>query len=133
MALTTQEPSTKFWGPNHPYKPIAGSNMRVLATFWNLQPGQFWNPAWTLELHAPHVLIPDPLNEWFFLATAHFTYAFFQSFAYNRLSIRTVSGRYQAYMFNIHHGINQWCRNEVIAPAGVYSYNGTATVSRFTV
>ncbi len=133
MSLTSNEPSTKFWGPNKRFEPIAGSNTRVLATFFNLQPGEFWNPAWEAELLTPRVLLPDPVNEFFFLATTNFTYALFWNFSFLRLSIRTRVARQQVFIFNIFHGVQQWCIGETPGPTGVFSFRGTATISWFTV
>ncbi len=57
MSLTSQEPSSKFWGP--PFRladPKPGSSLRM--QLFNLQPGDNFEPPFAAELLAPHTLLP---------------------------------------------------------------------------
>jgi len=134
MSHTTQEPSTKFFGPNAPFRKAWQSPWRVLMQVHNLEPGSLWVPAWQAELLTPRTLIGIEANDiWVHVAT-NFLWAVHWRFPRIELTVRCLAiGRPYAFRMMPEFGVSKWGVNQLTDPAGNFAINGTATMSWFKV
>lgn len=133
MSLTTQEPSTKFYGPNRRYQKVQGNNVRVIGTVFNLQPGDTWNPAFEAELLTPRILVPHLTAHCYIFVSTNFFWALFWDLERTEYVVRRLAGGQFAFRFNPVFGVHSWCINELTGPTGNYAYGGTGTISWFEV
>lgn len=133
MIKTANRPSTVFYGPNRRYEDVTGSNVRVLATVFNLSPGDHWNPAWSTELYTPQTLVPHWTRDLYVLVTTNFIFALQWRYAKTQLQVYQTSNLAYAFRFTPIFGVHQWCKNEILDASGNYAFGGTATISWFKV
>ena len=129
MAFSANEPATKFYGPNRRYQNVTGNNVRCLATVFNVEPGESWNPAFEAELLTPRLMIPHATGQLYIFVSTNFFWAFHYHFARTEFVVRRLGGGDFAFRFNPIFGVHKWCINELIEPTGNYAFNGTATIS----
>jgi len=133
MSHTTQEPSTKFYGPNFRFHRAWQSPFRILMQVHNLQPGEFWNPAWEPEVLAPRILTGIEINDIYVFIASNFLWAVHWRFPRIELTVRRLGSGPFAFRMCPVFGVHKWAKNELTVSAGNYSYAGTATMSWFKV
>lgn len=125
MGHTSREPCTKYSGPNYPFVRAENPN-HWLVTFYNLEPGDTWNPLWAAELQGQLTLIPlanpaiwvfNGINVWCVLR---------YNLTVCHLLVRERPTRTFGFFFTIHFQQMRWLVNELLVPDGNFAFNGTA-------
>ncbi len=129
MTTSRTTPSTSFFGPNRRYQPVPGNNVRPLATVFNLQPGDAWNPAWETEILTPRLLVPHATADVYIFVSAHFLWALHWRFQRTAFIVRQNPFLPFAFQFNPVFAVNSRCINELKTATGTYAFDGTATIS----
>ena len=128
MSHTSQEPSSKFWGPHLRFgTPRPGSRCHI--QLFNLEAGDDWEPAFAADLHAPHILLPQVWPEQWRLDSAGFRWRFHHRYSLMGLTVGRLGTGQLVFDFRMHFGEHMWFRNSFRTATDNYAFNGTGTVT----
>lgn len=128
MSLTSQEPSTKFYGPQLAFG-IPKPASRCFIQLFNLEQGDDWEPAFAADLLAPHILLPQVFNPQWRIDSAGFRWRFHHRFSIMGLTVGRLGTGQLVFDFRMQFVAHEWFKNSFTSPTGNYAFNGTATVS----
>lgn len=129
MAHTSREPATKVYGVPYPWiEPSPAS--RIHLQFFNLKPGEFWEPDLEADLLAPKILLPiaEP-RQWRIINETWNIRLHWQPLKNYIICSRRITSWAYAFLFHFYYGKHQWCMNEILTPAGYFSYGGSCNIT----
>jgi hypothetical protein len=120
-----------YFGPHRAIR-VGYPDHVVHVTLYDLEPGEFWNPAFEAELLTTRILTPNlaASEALFRFRSTNFTWLFRIGPVRNNLlvgNITTFSKR--AFTLFWHFGIHTFAYNSDTDPAGKWAINGSATMS----
>lgn len=128
--MTTRKRST-FLGAQRAIK-LRYPLWQIHIQLYDLQPGEFWNPAHEAELLTPQVLAPHPTagEALFFLRGPNFIWNFRIGPNRNNILCTTqLDIRNRAFFLTLPFGVHTFAYNSLTAPAANYAFNGSCTIS----
>lgn len=128
--MTARKRST-FLGPQRAIQ-TRYPNWVIHMQFFDIEPGEFWTPAYEADLLTPRILTPHPTasRALFQYYSPQFVWIFRIGLIWNWIQIRTNRPeRIFAFTHIIHFGAQSFAYNDQTDPAGVYGINGSATIS----
>ena len=129
--MTQRDPVSTFWGPQKAYMdPLQWPwPFNIHLQLYGLQPGALWDPGDAPEIFLPHILTPIGSPGHFIW----FNYPWFFQYRHRHdmFRIRCTWSRviHQTFEFHIHHGVQQFAYNEITEPAGVFAFDGSASIA----
>ncbi len=129
--MTHISPRSTFFGPQRAISVGYPANV-IHLTLYDLQPGQFWNPALEAELLTPQILPPFlPAAEALFrLRTLSFNWVFRIGPLRNFIRVQLLTDFTKfAFFRNIPFALDTFAYSELTAAAGNFAFNGSATIA----
>lgn len=129
--MPRRDPVSIFWGPHRSFEDLAQwpATIEMHLQLFGLQPGDLTTPPLPSILFTPKILTPtDTPGRWLIVAFP-FAFTLIHTTLERSLSVLRIIDTQPVFNLIVPFAVNVWAYNLLTDPAGVFAFNGSATLS----